>query len=182
MDKNSLLLAILIILAGTGSAYWLKAKHVTTDGSSKGWGSWSNPQKEPEVEEEPESEESEPEDNSKPKSYEEALKIAADTKKKIVLYFGAEWCGPCQTMHKETLSDADVIAKLEDFVFYEVDTDKEPDIAKKFRISGVPSYKIVDSNESVVKEGSGFKSAKNFIDWLSAASSSPHSGRNRRRM
>tara|TARA_B100000214_G_C23740518_1_gene523044 strand:+ start:60 stop:377 length:318 start_codon:yes stop_codon:yes gene_type:complete len=57
-----------------------------------------------------------------------------------VVDFYAEWCGPCKAI-------APYLEKLEEFYknvdFFKVDIDKEPDLAQRFKVSSVPTFKFI---------------------------------------
>lgn len=100
-------------------------------------------------------------------NYQEALDAAKKYDRPIFLYFGADWCGWCKKMKGETLSDAVVKDKLsKEYVTCIIDTDKDRATAKKYKVSGIPAYMVIDSSETVIVRDSGFKSKDDFISWL----------------
>jgi len=109
-----------------------------------------------------------------PRNYTEAINFAKRNNKQVLLVFGAEWCQWCKKLKTETLASADVQSKVSGYVYYYVDTDKEKELARKYKVSGVPYYAIVNpSNESVVRQGNGFKSNVEFIAWLEGRDNQP---------
>jgi len=55
----------------------------------------------------------------------------------ILVDFFAEWCGPCQMMKPV----------LEELGFGAVDIDKDPDLASKYGVMSVPTFKIFKGGE-----------------------------------
>lgn len=53
----------------------------------------------------------------------------------LVVKFGAEWCGPCKSMHPilESLS-----SKMDNIVFAEIDVEESPELAENFSIMNIP--------------------------------------------
>jgi thiol:disulfide interchange protein len=100
-------------------------------------------------------------------SYEEALKASKEQNKQIFLFLTAEWCGWCKKMKSGTLNDPKVKEKLDQYIVYFLDIDKEPQAAQKFKIKTVPAYMVIDSEESFTIKGSGYRSTDSFLDWLS---------------
>lgn len=99
--------------------------------------------------------------------YQEALAAAKKHNRPIFLYFGAEWCGWCKKMKSETLSDAAVKDKLgREYVTCLIDTDKDRATARKYKVSGIPAYMVIDTSETVVVRDSGFKSKDDMLTWL----------------
>jgi len=168
MNKNSLLVVGLILIAGILAAYYYKTKVVPAVDSQQQeqkWNDWDkkNPTN-PQPPNQPQSE-VKPTVPAKPTSYQDAIKIAKATNKSVLLVFGADWCGYCKQL-KTTLADAEVQKAMSDFVYYHVDVDKERNVATKYGVKPIPAYKIVDVNEKVLSEGTGYKAPKDFVAWL----------------
>jgi thiol:disulfide interchange protein len=104
---------------------------------------------------------------TQPKTYEELIKLLDNPNRPLaVLFFSAKWCGWCEKMKKETLKDDKVIKALDEYVFYIVDLDKEAKVGKKYGVSGIPAYCIIDKRERVFKKGAGYKNSSSFANWL----------------
>jgi len=74
------------------------------------------------------------------RSYEEGLAVSKAEKKKVFLHFYAVWCVYCRKMAKETFQNPAVVTYLNNnFISVRVDTDKEPDTALKYGVTGLPS-------------------------------------------
>lgn len=92
-------------------------------------------------------------------SLEEHLK----TNKKIVLKFGAEWCGGCKAIKP-------YLAKLQELypqvVFLEVDADVEADLVTKYNVKNLPTL-VGFSNgvkvDTLTGSGLGMKVLKEFV-------------------
>jgi len=70
-------------------------------------------------------------------------------------------------MKSETLSDAAVKYKLgKEYVTCLIDTDKDRATARKYKVSGIPAYMVIDTSETVVVRDSGFKSKHDMLIWL----------------
>ncbi len=100
------------------------------------------------------------------KSYADALALSKESGKPVFLYFGAEWCLPCRQMKATTLQDQAVRKRLNDFVVWMVDVDSNRELAVKYKVSSIPAYMIVDSNEKVLTTAGGFRDTPSFLKWL----------------
>ena len=92
----------------------------------------------------------------------DALKLAAKTHKPILIDFGAEWCGPCKKMLKETYTDPSIVSRAEGFIPVYVDIDKQPKIAEKYNIPAVPTVIFLNSKGKEIGRNQGFKDAAKF--------------------
>jgi len=100
------------------------------------------------------------------KSYPEALAAAKASGKPLFLYFGAEWCPPCRQMKAVTFKDADVIARLADFVVCIIDVDDHMDLAKQYKVGPIPTFFLVSADERPISTHVGFLDPEQFIAWL----------------
>jgi len=91
------------------------------------------------------------------RSYEEGLAVSRAEKKKVFLHFYADWCVFCGKMNKETFQNPTVVSYLNsNFVSVRVDTDKEPDTAMKYGVTGLPSTWFLTERGEAIGAVPGF--------------------------
>jgi len=99
-----------------------------------------------------------------------ASKLAAKNKKIMMVDFYADWCGPCKKMLASTYQDKTVVARSNEFIPVLIDTDKNQELARKFKITAIPTVIFMTADGSVVKQNTGFMDAKDFLKMMDAAS------------
>ena len=80
----------------------------------------------------------------------------------MILYFTAEWCGPCK-MFKPTVQA--VSAEIGVSINY-IDVDQQKDLAQRYGISSVPTI-IVENGGNVVYRNSGVMSKPQLMQVFS---------------
>jgi len=87
--------------------------------------------------------------------------------KPVLVDFKADWCGPCKTMVpilkevKQQLKDSVSIIKI--------DVDKNPSVAAKYQIRGVPTLILFKQGKSVWQQ-SGVVQANQLIELIKSFS------------
>ncbi len=65
-----------------------------------------------------------------------------------VVKFGAEWCGPCKTINTVLQKMQD---EFQDYNFVYVDVDDDPDLAKEYKISALPTVILFKDGQEIDK-------------------------------
>ena len=99
-------------------------------------------------------------------SYDDAVNKSKQYGMPILIIFKAHWCHWCVKMEQETLVDSKVKTAMMNFVYLEVDTDRDSATTRKFGISGLPAYVISNADGKKIKDSNGYQNAKKFCAWL----------------
>jgi thioredoxin 1 len=95
-----------------------------------------------------------------------ALDDARAGNKYTLLYFTADWCGPCQAMKANTWSDPTVAKALEGYETVKIDVDRQGDVAMKYQVNSIPRMIVLDAAGQVTRDETGGMSAGEFVAWL----------------
>lgn len=90
----------------------------------------------------------------------------------IIIDFYADWCIPCKELDASTFSDSRVIIESKRFKNIKVDmtkslTEESEKIRDKFKISGMPTVLIINSEGKEVNRITGFVNADEFLSIIS---------------
>lgn len=99
-------------------------------------------------------------------SYSNAIEDAQKYDMKVVILFGADWCGHCKNMKSTTYPDAGVKKSLTNYIVLYVNTDEDKETTRKFGIKALPTQIILDKKEDILKSNLGFQNPSQFINWL----------------
>jgi len=102
-------------------------------------------------------------------TYTEALRLAKQNNKPIMLKLTAENCKYCVKMDKEVLENPEVKAFLsKHFITLTVNVDKEP-IPLGIKRTITPTFIFIDQNEKILSKLPGSWNKKDFMDLLNKA-------------
>jgi len=88
---------------------------------------------------------------------------AIQTKKPILIVFGAEWCTFCKKMESTTLSEKEMIQGINDsFVPVHLDFDKSRSVAKALEVKGIPSSIVLSTDAVVLSRKDGFAKSEEY--------------------
>lgn len=81
-----------------------------------------------------------------------------------MMYFGAEWCGPCKKL-KEKLKELDTILSMPKLVVGHMDVDEEENekLLKKYKVESLPTQifiKLVDNKVTELSRIEGYDYTK----------------------
>jgi uncharacterized protein YyaL (SSP411 family) len=83
-------------------------------------------------------------------SLDEALRLAAEGDRPVLVDVFADWCQPCHIMERETYAHPDVIEALGSFVAFKLDAEVEGDRADRYGVSILPTTLVLEPNGRLV--------------------------------
>lgn len=92
-------------------------------------------------------------------------RYVAATELPVVVDFWAAWCAPCRMMAPQ-LERAALERSLVRFV--KVDTDRAPQLAARYRISGIPTLAVFLGGREIARR-SGAVSSVHLLSWVDQA-------------
>jgi thiol:disulfide interchange protein len=102
------------------------------------------------------------------KNYPDGLRLARESGKPALVYFTADWCGPCVELKKYVWSDKRVIAASKQLVNIYVDVDQDTATFAAYKVRGIPAVFFLSPAGEIVMKFAGDRSAANFAKQMSS--------------
>jgi thiol:disulfide interchange protein len=93
----------------------------------------------------------------------EGLRLAKENGKPVMLYFTADWCGPCQALKKGAFSDKRVAEASRKLVNIQIDHDKNPESFSAYRINAIPAILFLAPSGELISRYRGDFSSGDFV-------------------
>jgi len=104
------------------------------------------------------------------RKYSDALNEAKSTGKPVYIFFYSNTCGWCEKMIKYVFTDPEVVSFInENFIAVKVNKDVDPQLAQKYRITGVPYHVVETPDGTIVLSLAGYRPRRQFLDAMNLA-------------
>lgn len=102
-----------------------------------------------------------------------ALETAVAEGKPLMLVFGADWCGWCRRLERETLPMPLVRRAAERFIAFRIDMEsgEGEEAARKYGVQSLPTVLILDPSGRVIDTSVGFVPASRLAEFLDSSAS-----------
>lgn len=82
----------------------------------------------------------------------------------LIVKFGAKWCGPCQQMARDTLTNRSVISTIDkNLTAVSIDIDQHQRLAAQFNIQSVPTVLVLSPEGRILQRTTGYQSATQLL-------------------
>jgi len=103
-------------------------------------------------------------------SYDKALSTAKSDNRPVMIDFYADWCTACKYLDKNIYTAPDVIKKSKSFINLKIDTEKDTDVAARYKVYALPTLIFLDGDGKVLWRLEGAPaSTPYFVDTMQKA-------------
>ena len=95
--------------------------------------------------------------------YESGMSQARGEGKPVMIDFMADWCGWCKKLDAEVYTKSEVMGLSRRFVCIKVNTDRRPDLARRYQVDGLPTIVFLSSLGQETNRVGGYKPAQVFL-------------------
>jgi thiol:disulfide interchange protein DsbD len=96
-------------------------------------------------------------------SYDEALMVAKEQEKILLVDFYADWCFWCRKLDRTTFQDPEVVELAREFIPLKVDCTKDKVTPKKYGIKGLPTILFITPEGNILKRLIGYQGPDEFL-------------------
>ena len=89
--------------------------------------------------------------------------------KPILIDFYADWCSWCRRMDEETYGNPKVAELAKQFICVKIDTDKQPEVAKQYKVRGLPTTAFLSSKAKKIDIIAGYLPPEDFLKKMESA-------------
>lgn len=95
--------------------------------------------------------------------YNQALSIAREQQKPLLIHFYADWCGPCKQMERSVLNRPEVLVEFgRSVIAVKVNTDRAPAVAERYGVTALPTDLFVEPDGAKLMESTGKRSLPEY--------------------
>ena len=106
----------------------------------------------------------------------QALALAKEQDKPVMIDFMADWCPPCNKMEDSTFSNSDVIKKSVSFITVRIDVDQQGEVANTYKSNagkyggiGIPNILFLDPSGKELLHPVGYQGPEIFMAIMDSA-------------